>query len=87
MLLLKNAAIRFILIGLLIFTLVTTIVFYFLIKFDSIKNQINDIDKTNKQMNDKNQLKFIIFECKNHCGGFADRLKGDIKFDNLFLPF
>jgi len=33
--------------------------------------KINDTDHQQQQ-----QLKFIVYECRGWCGGFADRLKG-----------
>ena len=28
--------------------------------------------------NNNSNIKYLVYECKNHCGGWADRLKGSI---------
>ena len=36
-----------------------------------------DAESPQNNQNESN-IKYLVYECKNHCGGWADRLKGYI---------
>jgi hypothetical protein len=91
----KNTHIKYLLAFLLLLTILTIFVLpYFghysikqnqnkfsIIKNDTDLRQKHGINKTKSILQTKkNPSKFIVYECRVWCGGFADRLKGNLRF-------
>lgn len=90
----KNTHLKFLFISLITFTFIIIIVLYYfgiyepyIIKTKLVQvtkdefelKQLNDTIKKKQTMINEQQLKFIVYECRGWCGGFADRLKGKTK--------
>ena len=90
----KNTHIKYFLTALSFITLITILVVYYFALYKINPNQyliLNQKNGTNMlQKNEANQTKktfkqakkspskFIVYECRGWCGGFADRLKGNL---------
>ena len=89
----KNTHIKYFLTALSFLTLITILVVYYFALYKINPNQyliFNQKNDTNIiQKHERNQTKktlqakkspskFIVYECRGWCGGFADRLKGNL---------
>jgi predicted RND superfamily exporter protein len=94
MLCIKNTHFKYSLTFLLFLTLLTIYVLHYFGLYNIKPNQnkflfINKNDTNIRQKHEinqtkKNPSKFIVYECRAWCGGFADRLKGIFSQLNLF---
>ena len=89
----KNTHIKYFLTALSFLTLITILAFYYFALYKINPNQYlilkknetnirqkQEVNKTKiKLQATKNPSKFIVYECRGWCGGFADRLKGKFK--------
>ncbi len=92
----KNTHIKYLLAFLLLLTILTIFVLPYFGHYNIKQNKnkfliINKNDADLRQKHERNQpkntlqtkrnpSKFIVYECRVWCGGFADRLKGNLRF-------
>ena len=75
----KNTHIKLIFIVLILLTLAAIIFFYYYGLYHVKKNAPKLIYNANFTLvKNKTRLKYIVYECRGWCGGWGDRLKGNI---------
>jgi hypothetical protein len=96
----KNTHIKYFLTALSFVTLITILVFYYFALYKINPNQYLILKKNDTNIRQKHEVqnqtkrtlqakknpsKFIVYECRGWCGGFADRLKGKFKLGGSLL--